>query len=82
MTPRSRHRRLSRRRIWQLSLAMPGVIIRCPSPLPQALDGEAQRHARTAMHPDAHEAGAAFAQKREPVFEGTPPLEPWRRSKL
>ena len=28
-----------------------------------ALDGEAERHARTAFHPNAQEAGAAFVQK-------------------
>jgi hypothetical protein len=38
--------------------------------------------ARTAMHPDAQEAGAAFVQKRRPRFEGTPPQEAWRLSKL
>ena len=30
----------------------------------EALDAEAERHARTAMHPDALEAGSAFLQKR------------------
>ena len=47
-----------------------------------ALNSEAERHARTAMHPDAAEAGRAFVQKRAPRFEGTPPREPWMPSKL
>jgi 2-(1,2-epoxy-1,2-dihydrophenyl)acetyl-CoA isomerase len=48
----------------------------------EALDGEAERHARCAMHPDALEAGAAFMQKRTPDFSGVGAQEPWRFSKL
>ena len=53
-----------------------------PLSFSDALDGEAERHARTAQHPDAREAGAAFLQKRAPRFAGTPPQEAWRPSKL
>ena len=53
-----------------------------PLSFSDALDGEAERHARTAQHPDAREAGAAFLQKRAPRFVGTPPQEAWRPSKL
>lgn len=48
----------------------------------EAMDGEAERHARTAMHPDAIEAGAAFVQKRPPAFVGAEHGEAWRMSKL
>mmetsp|Transcript_82411 Transcript_82411/g.247172 ORF Transcript_82411/g.247172 Transcript_82411/m.247172 type:complete len:260 (+) Transcript_82411:1-780(+) len=44
----------------------------------EALDREAERHARTAMHPDAAEAGAAFVGKRAPSFVGVGAQEPWR----
>ena len=47
-----------------------------------ALDGEAERHARTAFHPDAQEAGAAFIQKRAPSFQGTDAPKPWNLSRL
>ena len=36
------------------------------------------RSARTAMHPDAAEAGAAFVGKRTPRFVGIESQEPWR----
>ena len=49
---------------------------------PEALDGEAERHARTAMHPDALEAGYAFMEKRKPNFKGVGKQEKWRLSKL
>merc|ERR1712072_1659515 len=42
-----------------------------------ALDGEAERHARSAFHPDAAEAGRAFMQKRAGNFAGTGKKEPW-----
>lgn len=47
-----------------------------------ALDGEAERHARSAMHPDAAEAGAAFMQKRKPAFKGVGARAPWQFSKV
>lgn len=47
-----------------------------------ALDGEADRHVRTAYHPDALEAGLSFMQKRSPRFTGLPDREPWQSSKL
>jgi len=47
-----------------------------------ALDGEADRHVRTAFHVDAMEAGLAFMQKRAPVFVGIGEREPWERGKL
>ena len=53
-----------------------------PLSFSDALDSEAENHARTALHPDAREAGTAFLQKRRPQFVGTPPLEAWRHSKL
>jgi hypothetical protein len=34
------------------------------------LDNEAERHARSAFHPDAAEAGLAFMQKRKANFTG------------
>lgn len=48
----------------------------------EALDGEAERHARTAFHPDAAEAGKAFMQKRAANFQGVGNREPWQSSKL
>jgi len=48
----------------------------------EALDAEAERHARTAYHPDAAEAGRAFMQKRPGSFVGTGRRQPWERSKL
>lgn len=47
-----------------------------------ALDGEAERHARSAMHPDAGEAGLAFMQKRKPAFKGVGARAPWQLSKV
>merc|ERR1712139_749590 len=47
-----------------------------------ALDGEAERHARSAFHPDAAEAGRAFKQKRAGNFTGLGKKEPWQLSKL
>merc|ERR1712139_135928 len=43
-----------------------------------ALDGEAERHARSAFHPDAAEAGRAFVQKRPADFKGIGTKEPWQ----
>eukprot|EP01062_Namystynia_karyoxenos_P030466 TRINITY_DN22760_c0_g1_i1.p2 TRINITY_DN22760_c0_g1~~TRINITY_DN22760_c0_g1_i1.p2 ORF type:complete len:319 (+),score=121.83 TRINITY_DN22760_c0_g1_i1:81-959(+) len=43
---------------------------------------ETDRHARTAFHEDAAEAGRAFVQKRTPRFAGVPDQEPWRLARL
>jgi len=48
----------------------------------EALDAEAERHARTAFHPDAAEAGKAFMTKKPPNFTGLKQQERWRLSKL
>mmetsp|Transcript_19900 Transcript_19900/g.63046 ORF Transcript_19900/g.63046 Transcript_19900/m.63046 type:complete len:293 (-) Transcript_19900:86-964(-) len=48
----------------------------------EALDAEAERHARTAFHPDAAEAGRAFMQKRAGNFAGVGKRAPWELSKL
>lgn len=47
-----------------------------------ALDGEAERHAHTAFHPDTKEAGKAFMQKRAGNFQGLGRKEQWQLSKL
>ena len=47
-----------------------------------ALDRESDRHARTAYHPDAQEAGAAFIPKRAPKFSGVGNQHEWASSKL
>ena len=47
-----------------------------------ALDRESDRHARTAFHSDAQEAGAAFIEKREPRFAGVGKQPEWGASKL
>lgn len=47
-----------------------------------ALDNEADRFARTAMHPDTFEAAASFLEKRKPEFDGIGETEPWMKSKL
>ena len=36
----------------------------------EGLDFEAENHARSAFHPDAQEAGAAFVEKRTGNFSG------------
>jgi len=48
----------------------------------EALDLEAERHARSGYHPDAAEAGKAFMQKRAPNFQGVSKREKWEISKL
>lgn len=47
-----------------------------------ALDGEAERHARSAFHPDAAEAGKAFMQKRAGKFAGVGKKASWQLSKI
>lgn len=48
----------------------------------EALDNEAERHARSGYHPDAAEAGKAFMEKRAPRFKGVGQREKWELSKL
>lgn len=48
----------------------------------EALDNEAERHARTAFHPDAAEAGKAFMTKKPPNYQGVKRQERWQLSKL
>lgn len=48
----------------------------------EALDLEAERHARSGFHPDAAEAGKAFVEKRAGNFTGSGKREPWEMSKL
>jgi 2-(1,2-epoxy-1,2-dihydrophenyl)acetyl-CoA isomerase len=50
--------------------------------LTETLDNEATRHAQCGAHPDAHEAGLAFMEKRQPRFASLEPLRPWERSRL
>lgn len=46
------------------------------------LDFEAERHARCAFHPDAAEAGLAFAEKRAGRFQGVGGQPKWALSRL
>jgi len=48
----------------------------------EALDLEAERHARSGFHPDAAEAGKAFMEKRPGNFAGTGKRQQWEMSKL
>jgi len=48
----------------------------------EALDSEAERHARSGFHPDAAEAGKAFVEKRAGNYKGSGKREPWEMSKL
>lgn len=48
----------------------------------EALDMEAERHARSAFHPDAAEAGRAFMTKTAPNFQGVRQTAQWQRAKL
>jgi 2-(1,2-epoxy-1,2-dihydrophenyl)acetyl-CoA isomerase len=50
---------------------------------PAALDREAERHGRSAFHPDAAEAGMSFMEKRAPAFTGVAGTrKPWMYSKI
>eukprot|EP00756_Hemistasia_phaeocysticola_P066942 Hpha_TRINITY_DN9602_c0_g1::TRINITY_DN9602_c0_g1_i1::g.184233::m.184233/K15866/paaG; 2-(1,2-epoxy-1,2-dihydrophenyl)acetyl-CoA isomerase len=46
------------------------------------LTTEADRHARTAFHPDSQEAGKAFVERRPAKFAPVQRQEPWRAAKL
>ena len=49
----------------------------------EGLDVEAENHARSAFHPDAQEAGAAFVEKRVGNFSGTAgAVKPWMKSRI
>eukprot|EP01065_Artemidia_motanka_P048693 TRINITY_DN78_c4_g1_i1.p1 TRINITY_DN78_c4_g1~~TRINITY_DN78_c4_g1_i1.p1 ORF type:complete len:294 (+),score=101.20 TRINITY_DN78_c4_g1_i1:68-949(+) len=46
------------------------------------LNSEADRHARSAYHPDAGEAGKAFVQRRAPKFAPVAQRESWQYARL